>query len=368
MKVYARYFTENNINYRRNTLLQFGNCWNLIGSIILINPGSAKPISENKLDDSVLTEISKLTGLNRPDDWREFNSDPTMGWINRIFNNSYINEGKQLNGVIQLFNLFNLRDADLSSALKTYKESDSIHLFSTDDDIKQCGDKPVYFGWGNTGKSKDVNFKILRQKAEYIFDCLKSNNRYLLPEFDENSFYHPRYIQMSSKRPNVQALLNNFSENTNTHIASEYSNVFLPSKNQISISEIQETIQLLQSDSTLIGEYGLNEISEKNSDKIRMTFNGIEDDILELTITSKEKGYIGIRGFKKTNNDFNSGLKHQEKYITVLRELNFVERNTWLGSLNTNELGDGSKISVEEIVKNIFLCLNEFRTELTKEQ
>lgn len=41
MKVYAEYFEEDGLLYRRNTLLQFGDSWDLIGSAVLANPGCA---------------------------------------------------------------------------------------------------------------------------------------------------------------------------------------------------------------------------------------------------------------------------------------------------------------------------------------
>lgn len=41
MKVYAEYFEEKGSTFRTNTILQFGDSWNLIGNIVLANPGSA---------------------------------------------------------------------------------------------------------------------------------------------------------------------------------------------------------------------------------------------------------------------------------------------------------------------------------------
>ena len=40
MKVYARYFSENRLNFRLNTVLQFGDSRNIIGASVLINPGN----------------------------------------------------------------------------------------------------------------------------------------------------------------------------------------------------------------------------------------------------------------------------------------------------------------------------------------
>jgi hypothetical protein len=40
MKTYAEYFEEDGLSFRTNTILQFGNSWDLIGNIVLANPGS----------------------------------------------------------------------------------------------------------------------------------------------------------------------------------------------------------------------------------------------------------------------------------------------------------------------------------------
>ena len=39
----TQYIEEDGLEYRLNTILQFGDSWNLIGNIVLANPGSAKP-------------------------------------------------------------------------------------------------------------------------------------------------------------------------------------------------------------------------------------------------------------------------------------------------------------------------------------
>ena len=49
MKVYAEYFEENGLKYRKNTLLQFGNSLDVIGNIVLANPGSATLLLNSKI-------------------------------------------------------------------------------------------------------------------------------------------------------------------------------------------------------------------------------------------------------------------------------------------------------------------------------
>lgn len=79
-KVYAEFFTNNSgKEYRKKTLLHFGNSTNLIGSAVLTNPGSAKLIGEPNsefiksfYDDN---HHIKNTDTNI---WKTFSPDSTM--------------------------------------------------------------------------------------------------------------------------------------------------------------------------------------------------------------------------------------------------------------------------------------------------
>lgn len=91
MKVYARYFTENGLNFRLDTVLQFGNNWDIVGAAVLINPGSAKPIAE--IDHETANHLSMVTGVkgNFPGchngtTYKDFQrvvrrKDPTTQWV-----------------------------------------------------------------------------------------------------------------------------------------------------------------------------------------------------------------------------------------------------------------------------------------------
>ena len=75
MKVYARYFSQNGLNLRTNTILQFGESFDIIGAAVLINPGSAKPLNK-PLYQEQLHLLSSITG--KFDHWQEFSIDSTM--------------------------------------------------------------------------------------------------------------------------------------------------------------------------------------------------------------------------------------------------------------------------------------------------
>ncbi|MDR1679384.1 MAG: hypothetical protein LBR81_06345 [Prevotellaceae bacterium] len=197
MKVYAEFIKEDEKEYRKKTLLQFGNSTKLIGSVVLMNPGSAKPIKdcgqEIEIVKSFFEENHKIE-LTNENEWYIFKADPTMRFCEKIFNGGYIGESKKLDGVIQLFNCYYYRNEDVAKAKENFsKNSENIfeenHLLS---------DMPIYFGWGNVGK-----YGFLQDIAIDIFSKYKLDHSDISPyktEFYENKFYHPVYINRSSKK------------------------------------------------------------------------------------------------------------------------------------------------------------------------
>ena len=77
MKVYAEFIEENGILFRTKTLLQYGDSWDLIGSIVMKNPGSAKPgVPLNEESKNHISNFfdEKIDFSN----WTEANDDATM--------------------------------------------------------------------------------------------------------------------------------------------------------------------------------------------------------------------------------------------------------------------------------------------------
>lgn len=200
MKVYAQYFELDGISYRLNTILQFGDSWELLGNVVLANPGSAEPIKE--ID---ATKINQLQSFyknfeNRNFDgknWYEFNDDATMQRIEKVFNGWYVNSSDtiELNGVIQLFNTFNVKNQNLTESIEKLPPDNDI-LFSLGIE-KYFNDKPTYFGFSNDVLYDDR----LRLISENIFNNSSSIVKTVYnKEFDKNSFYHPTFINRSYKR------------------------------------------------------------------------------------------------------------------------------------------------------------------------
>ncbi|HDB1444035.1 TPA: hypothetical protein O6E10_003624 [Vibrio cholerae] len=203
MKVFAEYYLDDGLQFRCNTLLQFGTSWDLIGNIVLANPGSAEPVSE--VNNTSLENIEEFYGKYRANNefiksnWKEFSTDPTMAFIEKLIKGDYIDEQHELNGVIQLFNTFNIKNQNLDEAVQQ-ANTDSEFIFSIG--IEQYfHNRPTYFGFSNAV----LNNPKLRSVAEDIFE--KSSEKIKKPydkDFSKNKFYHPMYINKAYKQPHFQ--------------------------------------------------------------------------------------------------------------------------------------------------------------------
>lgn len=205
MKVYAEHFPEKNV--RRKTLLQFGDSTELIGSAVLANPGSAAPI-DKKFDKSVITQFYQKVHKAVMDtkDWYPFSDDPTMRWLEKIFNGWYVNKNNktiELNGVVQLFNCFYIMNPDREIAIKQFVNKPEF-VFN---ESKYFLDKPVYFGWGNLGTNK-----ALSEIARNIFTGYNSEYTPIYNTgFENNKFYHPQYININyGRNDEIKRILKGF--------------------------------------------------------------------------------------------------------------------------------------------------------------
>lgn len=205
MKVYAEYFTESDgKEYRKKTLLHFGNGVNLIGSAVLMNPGSAKPIGEPDFEFiKSFYEKNHDIKLIDTNNWKKFNPDSTMGQLEKIFSGWYLGEKYELNGVIQLFNCFYFKNQNFGEAIKNYSEESNFNFSESQFFL----DKPVYFGWGGPGKYG--NLKTIATEIFTNYDLMKTP--IYDSNFDKNCFYHPGYVNRSySRNTKTQKLMKDF--------------------------------------------------------------------------------------------------------------------------------------------------------------
>ncbi len=202
MRVYTHY--KSNIivdnhpyEYRWRTLIQFGSSWNIIGSVVMKNPGSANYLNGNDYwieDRGILSHLESFDYRRdrvNGEKWYEFHSDATMECVAELFAQKMgVYDKSELQGVVQIFNLFYLREQDSGKAVKAIiampaarKIDDEIFM----DDILALK-SPVYLGFGKLAKSS-----VFREKAFAFFNEATKNHsaRYLNTDFDDNCFYHP---------------------------------------------------------------------------------------------------------------------------------------------------------------------------------
>ena len=128
--VHAEYFQIDETTFiRRKTLLHFGMSSHLIGSAVLINPGSAAPIGPANMK-LINAFYSKNHASEVPETriWQRFQPDATMVQLAKVFNGWYLGKEKPLHGVIQLFNCFYLKQQDLHKALEAFQSFMQILL------------------------------------------------------------------------------------------------------------------------------------------------------------------------------------------------------------------------------------------------
>lgn len=127
-----------------------------------------------------------------------------MSFIEKIFNGKYVGKNIELNGVIQLFNTFNIKNQNLQEAANQIgAESDLLFSFGVQEYFH---DKPTYFGFSNEVLSN----KILCEVAIDIFNksSIEIKKIYNI-EFMNNSFYHPMYINRAYGQPHFESYKNN---------------------------------------------------------------------------------------------------------------------------------------------------------------
>lgn len=208
MNVYAEDFCADGINFRKTTILQFGNSFELIGSAILKNPGSSLPI--DSLNQNETNQIKEAFPNIPIENWKKFSVDATMNCLEKIFNGYYINDQKPLSGMIQLFNLQYIREQDIYKARNLFNACNSKHkLPDYNEIISLIKDKPVYLGWFD--EPKKLKLHEVENFSTQVFDYLKENNSsYLNKEFKNNKFYHPMFVNKAYKFPELNNILREF--------------------------------------------------------------------------------------------------------------------------------------------------------------
>lgn len=211
MRVFAHYYSDEvtGIEYRWRTLLQLGNSWDICGTVVMKNPGSSRPTCPiNDNDSELLSNLRRFDSANNYTGygWYHFSVDNTMGLVRKLIEAYLVAHNKPVEGIIQIFNLFNIRDVDLNKGLEKMQVSqgESI-LITTDDDINNLV-PPIYLGWGNL-----KNNKLFKDYAEKFFEKAKQDTPYLDQNYNKNPFYHPQYLLVyGNKREKCKEVYSKF--------------------------------------------------------------------------------------------------------------------------------------------------------------
>ena len=337
MKVFAHYESRDTIEYRWRTLLQFGSSWSVLGSVVMKNPGSAHPIDQVK-ESFCINELRKF---DSKEEWYEFKPDSTMHCIERLFREYCRQQSIVFEGVVQVFNLMNVRDPNLANAIEKSKKANRDHLSSTEDDIDFLA-APIYIGWGQLGQNP-----LFKENAIKIFSATlkKRGSAYLNDDFQKNSFYHPQYLMGRGKNtPKSIYLLNAFCQNTKNPICDMPN---LPNYTFSAQNVFKSVVEVLEKSF---------QVYEKKNNVWRFILDGN----YSISVTRTDNGYIGIRHVSKSLDE-----RYDDDVLDLLDKFGFSKTNNWLGTKYFKEYGyDDSIASViveecNEISKELIVLLNK---------
>lgn len=366
MKVYTHYYSlDNGINVRWRTLLQFGKSWDVIGSVVMKNPGSAAPKDIKSISDNTILKHLSLFD-NRDNVWYEFSDDDTMRKVAVLFASFYgLDNVRKLQGVIQVFNLFYLRNPNLDDAQKEFKENAGLCLpanFTSTDEMLEYDIQhliaPVYLGFGDLAFSREFGSNAKRYFDEVIRSGISTD--YLSSNFADNKFYHPQYLCGSGcNRAASVYIRGKFKKEPFSNDAIKRG-VPMPA---YSMSD-QEKSDIVHTLKEIHKDHGFETFEfNPNDDKtirFRLPLN------LQITVTVCEGGYFGIKhtNIPKGKIDYNIS-DYPDKYL--LENLLIVNngfsrkpgKSPWIGIRPLNSFYDAETLT--EFIHQLIDQLNTTR-------
>jgi len=178
MKCYARWTKDKDMFFRDQTILQFGNSWDIVANLILLNPGSAVPKSDETMDEMLASKnlpFFRKSNINQH--YHEFTIDPLMRNIINCF--SKMHDG----GVIKIYNLFNLKNQDSNQAILEYQQNINNPYIHTDESDIIYDDKKVIIATGESNLTDELMIEL--KKFIQLGD---ENKLYALQKSDTKEF------------------------------------------------------------------------------------------------------------------------------------------------------------------------------------
>ena len=180
MNCYARWMKdeESGLFYRDQTILQFGSSWDLIANIISLNPGSATPKNDIKMNNFLSSKkLPYYIDTNENQNYYEFGLDPFMRNILKCFSKQH--EG----GVIKIYNLFNLKNQTSKRAIEEYYENKENKFIHTNIDDIKYENKQVVIATGDNG----LKDELINELKKYIHHS-EIENLYSIQKIKDREF------------------------------------------------------------------------------------------------------------------------------------------------------------------------------------
>ena len=356
MKVYSHYYrTEGEVGLRWRSLMQFGDSWNIIGSVVMKNPGSAVPIRLETNKD-IIAELVRFETSDDP--WYEFTVDNTMQKVALLFASYYGKEFvNELNGVVQIFNLFYIMDPDEKSAEVKLKQAGLPGDFKSTADLLDYDIAhlfpPVYLGFG------DLAFRDeFRDRSRRYFDTLFRMGYptdYLRENYDDNRFYHPQSLCGTGKNyPESIFIRNRFKAIPTPNDSCAPLSLWKMSK--------EERLKVVRGVVDNYTKLGLEtyKYNPKDSKTIRLL---LPLD-LQITVTAVGNGYVAVRHIDSLRlHDYNAeSFPHKEPLEDLLfTRLGFYRDNAnkvWLGVKELESFGNSTNLlafigELSEVLKGV---------------
>jgi len=200
MRCFARWEKDDKagVFFRDQTILQFGDSWDILASFILLNPGSALPLDdESKTDFLRAKKLPFFVEPKAQEKYVEFSIDPLMRDVLKLFSSHFVG------GTIRLYNLFNLKNQYSGEAIVQFKENlKHPKMFSSESEIIFC-DAPVIVASGGNAKDTELKNQLIKHiqltPKENLFALRKKEPKkyqFKRVEVDSEGFvdsYHPSY-------------------------------------------------------------------------------------------------------------------------------------------------------------------------------
>lgn len=160
-KCFARWHADQKSGacFRDQTILQFGESWELRASLVLMNPGSAVPIKEVATKKLMSLRLPYFVPPRIEEDYYEFKIDPLMRNILSSMSEIF---GA---GVVKIYNTFNLKNQHSVEALASSgRFIKHTRMMDKMEDVRFLS-APVIFG---PGRETAKNLELSEQLGKFI--------------------------------------------------------------------------------------------------------------------------------------------------------------------------------------------------------